>query len=384
MKIEVKGVGFQNKGSELMLHAIVQRRDGWKQRGKKVELVVDASAGHYTRRARLQLYQKLWVSRMGRFAHLYGEMVPGRLRRLYGLVADSELDAILDASGFAYSEQWGPGPTEQMARLTARWKQAGKPVVLLPQAFGPFSGARIRRAMSQIVEKADLIFARDEDSYKHLKSLGLPAENSKIKLAPDFTCLVKGSLPEDWSLQRLKCAVVPNERMVRKTSTEVADEYLNLLVLVIQEIRAKKLEPFILIHDVARDRPLAEEISARVGFPLEIIIEDNPLCLKGILGDSHVVVASRYHALVSALTQGVPSLATSWSHKYEMLFRDFKFPEGIIDSSRWREEVPTKFERIAEPSNRRKIVEKLRGTNQQYMKQTERMWEAVETVLGIE
>ena len=56
------------------------------------------------------------------------------------------VSALVDASGFAFGDQWGPGPSRQMGRLFGSYARAGKPVVLLPQAFGPFQEPEVAEA----------------------------------------------------------------------------------------------------------------------------------------------------------------------------------------------------------------------------------------------
>ena len=124
-------------------------------------------------------------------------------------------------------------------------------------------------------------------------------------------------------------ALVPNVRMIDKTDDTSGGRYLEFMTACAKHLLSLDARPYLLVHEGADDERLAQEISAASG-GIPVVKEDDPLKLKGILGASRAVVASRFHALVSALSQGVPAVATGWSHKYTELFEDYGFPEGVL------------------------------------------------------
>ena len=84
--------------------------------------------------------------------------------------------------------------TTRMLELCTKWKRQGKKIILLPQAFGPFTDEETRAEFIKLIDCIDLAFARDPQSYEYIAQLDVPLE--RIKIAPDFTNLVKPEEPD--------------------------------------------------------------------------------------------------------------------------------------------------------------------------------------------
>lgn len=377
MIVEVTGCGAANKGAELMLVAIQQH---FRAISGGVKLAVERWFGSYEERTSYGLYHKLSATKFGRSA-LAIRLMPESFRRAYGLVAEADIDAVLDASGFAFGDQHGPEPCERMAEKMRRWKRQGKPVVLLPQAFGPFSSTRIQDSFRQVVALADLVFARDPESLEHVQALS--PGNDRVKLAPDFTCLVAAKAPSQPLPPGRLGVLVPNRRMLEKTAAETAARYVTFMSDCVAALSRCGLEPLLLIHDTGDDRALAEQIARESGRAVPIIEEPDPCVLKGILGRAHLVISSRFHALVSALSQAVPCLATGWSHKYDALLADYGCPEWVVPVNLPGDELACSIRRLTEEPSRSEIVARLSAAAERQRRLAEAMWREVDSVLEI-
>lgn len=380
MIIELRKAGFSNKGAQLMLYAIHERL---KSAYPEAIFTMSPSPAN-----RSQPFRKIVDAGFYPKASLYwggvqwGAMassLPRKLREMYGLVLDRELDAVIDAAGFSYGDQWGLQPTRELAESVYRWKRQGTKVILMPQAFGPFTGKRIRRYIERAVCDADLVMPRDRTSYQFLTEV--VGERTNIRQYPDFTNLIQGSMPPAFDPDHHRVCLVPNYRMLDQTSEAVRSSYLPFLIGCAQYLREKGANPFILVHESENDRYLAQQISDFAG-GLPILEVDNPLELKGIIGASHALVGSRFHSLVSALSQGVPALGTGWSHKYTELFLDYGLPEGLIPVEAPRSVLRDMIDRIVDQQSNLELRQGLVDRSRSLEERSERMWEDVLEVLG--
>jgi colanic acid/amylovoran biosynthesis protein len=375
MIIEIRKAGFVNKGAELMLHAVMQKVQ---ERYPEATLVMapshNAGSQPFHKLTQLGFYPKAWLWRYGIQWGDFAGYLPKKLREMYGLVLDKDVDVVLDTAGFSYSDQWGVGSSKDLARSSKRWKNRGTKVILLPQALGPYNKNEIKSWVKQWAENVDLIFARESDSYKHLTDL--VGEQSKIRLFPDFTNLVKGTLPDGYDSGDKRIALVPNYRMLDKTSKEDGEAYLPFMIRCAKYLFEKGAQPFVLVHEGANDQMLAEKISEAVG-GIPIVKETDPLHIKGILGTCDATIGGRFHGLVSALSQGVPSLATGWSHKYTRLFEDYGFKDGVVTVLDTDEELHKKIDLLLKPESAQALKHQLTEKSEQLKKQSKELWELV-------
>lgn len=330
MLVEIKGVQFVNKGAELMLHAVLQQLQ--QQLPGAEPVLLPGVQSPYRARAVLGAWQKLSLQK-GTFEHNWlSHHIPLRLRHYlqqrFGFVTEADVDVVLDASGFAYGDQWPASSIQQLAGQLRRFAKAGKSYIFLPQAFGPFSRAADRRLLAETLPLASLICARDEQSYQYLAEL-LP-NHDNLALFADFTNLV--AIDPMVEVQANTALLVPNANMLSKKSAEPAwiGRYVPFLASTAQRLHALGYQPIFLNHEGNADQRLIEQVLQVTEVNYPVIQEPDPVRVKSIIAGSSIVVSSRFHGCVSALSQGVPCIGTSWSHKYQALFADYLQSEALV------------------------------------------------------
>lgn len=281
-------------------------------------LAVDKGFGTFEQRARYQ-FRAINGFSIRSLSRAIGELAPRPFREYLGLVNRSEIGALLDASGFAFSDQWGIEPARWMNRSLRLHMRRYQKVIFLPQAFGPFNNPELAHICREMFARADLIYARDVDSLEAMKTLGTAKH---LKLSPDFTVLLKGVPPPALHGTAPFVAIVPNYRMLDKTTDQDGELYLRFLNRSVIRVRKAGLEPLVILHDENEDRRLLPGLFALTG-KLRVFEARDPIVLKGALSMAQLVIGSRFHALVSSLSEGVPCVGVGWSHKYKRLFEDF-------------------------------------------------------------
>lgn len=379
MIIEIRKAGFINKGAELMLLSILTRlRSRYPDAVIVIEPTHKTSSQPWDKIVDLGLYPKASLYyksfQWGRIAAL----LPTKAREMFGLILDKEIDVVIDAAGFAYSDQWGSNSSLELADSSARWRKQGTKVILMPQAFGPYENLRIRKAIQKAVNNIDLIMPREQTSYDYL--IEVVGSRDNISIYPDFTNLMAGVLPDYFDRNIYGVCLVPNYRMIDKAPSEHSQKYLPLMISCAKYLKGRNLKPFILVHEGEHDRSLANQLSEGAG-SVPVLTEANPLKIKGILGASQATIGSRFHGLASALSQGVPSIATGWSHKYQELFREYSFEEGVISVDTPEAELYEKIDRIVDEPSCSEISRSLKRESERLKLLSEEMWTKVYSIV---
>lgn len=316
MIVDVRGVNTVNKGAQLMLQAICARL------GHQFQLSVPPLMTDYSVRSRLGLRQSLADPMVPRMTATLGNAVPRVAKKGLGLTSDRDIEGVLDASGFHYSDQFPVSFPRRHALAGRSWARRGIPKVLLPQAFGPFEKSGTRRWTREVLEQASLVFVRDRVSEKYVGQLGV---STRTVRSPDFTIGLRPAAVEPIS-GRPFLAIVPNTKMFTAGGLDRV-RYVDMLASFHRAAAANGLGSVVVVHE-ATDHDVAGELARRIDAP--VFSSDDPLELKAVLGQASAAVASRFHAVVGSVSQSVPTLAFGWSHKYRELLDDFGVGDRVI------------------------------------------------------
>jgi polysaccharide pyruvyl transferase WcaK-like protein len=177
----------------------------------------------------------------------------------------------------------------------------------------------------------DLILARNDLTRQRLRALGV---STPTIVCPDTAFLLpahESPFSEAISRHKANYPIVgfsmSHQAVWQSHGSEI---YLNTMASLADYIVDKINAKILLIPNELSDRStyddvfVANEIRQRMSNPGKTIIfseENNAWEIKGIIGQCDVLVASRYHSVISGLSQGIPVLAVGWHDKYPEVLR---------------------------------------------------------------
>lgn len=331
MRIVLSGVETNNKGAELMLYAILQEIE---RRWPDAEVFIPNT---YFKQGlsyiETPLKVKFWP--YDRFLRLVRGIV-GRLHIATSCLQNTfvvrNADYFLDASGFHFSDQkknFTPAKVKRWNIILKKYRSQGTKIVFLPQAFGPVSKQNTLNGLRCISQYADLIMPREQISYDYLEESGVMDMN-KVVLNTDFTSLVEGKFPDSYSHLRGGICIIPNMKMI-DTGACSLESYIELISIVVESVLPLGRPIYILNHEGIKDEKLAYICKAKIkGVNEDVVTGLKALEVKGLISSAYLVVSSRFHGVASSLNSCVPCLATSWSHKYQELFKDYGLVNCVL------------------------------------------------------
>ncbi|WP_268962621.1 polysaccharide pyruvyl transferase family protein [Rhodococcus sp. WAY2] len=236
----------------------------------------------------------------------------------------AQFDLVIDTgAGDSFADLYGIRRLAEMSALRKLISNVGVPFIMGPQTVGPFQHWISRILARESVRGASAVIARDSTSAERALSI----YEGKIALGSDVVFLLDQpemgpSLDVVLNVSGLLWNKNPHVdwKFYRESTYRFADAVqsqgrgLALLAHVIDSPSADN------------DLHAVEGLRAELKGDVEVIKPDCLNTARSVLAGAKVVVASRMHAALNALSTGVPAVAWAYSRKFEPLLSDLGWP----------------------------------------------------------
>jgi polysaccharide pyruvyl transferase WcaK-like protein len=373
--ILIDNTGFINKGAELMLRSVVANFAN----NENVRLVHSGQGANSFLISNLGMYS---LATFQRFKIDFSKLFSERKFLDYGLVLSRNIDVVLDAGGFQFGDQWVKGTyienrIKQKIDYYRDLQSKGVTLIFLPQALGSFNNPLSRKLFIQATKASSLVIARDKQSYDYAKEV-LPSDE-KLRLFPDFTNIYQPKVTTDFENFSNKICLIPNSKMITHSDRKISESYIQFFKELVPFFKGMGEEVFFLNHEGKEDLDLINKINTGAESVLTGLNADQ---VKLVIGKSKLLVSSRFHGVVSGLSQAVPTFCTSWSHKYEELMKDYDFQDGLLKVDNL-EHTKKIFLKYLEQKELIKLLNHLDKLGQIEKEKSKKMWQEIETIIDI-
>jgi polysaccharide pyruvyl transferase WcaK-like protein len=214
----------------------------------------------------------------------------------------------------------------------------GTPVFKCAQAVGPFRSPVNRRAARMFLPRVHTLVTRGRISHENAVGLGL----TNLFAGADYAFSLELDGTEEVATADLfdltffddgdVVGLSPSVVLQKKETTE--GEYLASMIDLVERIRGLGYRVLLVPHSARtgtdkthnNDLPLCRAIWEGMSDRAGVLFLDRELTsqqLRYLIGRCDLFIASRFHAMVSSLATGIPTLVIGWSHKYEEVLEMF-------------------------------------------------------------
>jgi colanic acid/amylovoran biosynthesis protein len=262
-------------------------------------------------------------------------------RKSAAIGALAKADVLLDQGGITFSDGREKFLLYNVASVLPALMM-GIPVVKCAQAVGPFENRLNRLVAGIVLPKMTLIVTRGRITHGHAQALGLTNILAGADLA--FT-LDHGppTDPEDIGLPSASLIGVSPSVVLEKKFNRNGGDYAAEMARFIEYLVDRNFRVLLLPHSARsnprakhnNDLPLCRTIYAALSPDAKqttTFIDDewSARALRQAIARCEVFVTSRFHAMVSGLATGTPTLVIGWSHKYQEVLEMFEAERWTI------------------------------------------------------
>lgn len=276
-----------------------------------------------------------------------------------GARALANADAVLDVGGGdSFSDIYGRARFRSVVAPRLAAQRLGRPLLLLPQTYGPFTDPNSATIARRIVRYADVAWARDVDSLDALKRLvGAEFDPLRHRLGVDLAFGLRPRVPRSLP-ERMKRWLEPSTKHVVvgvNVSGLVYDrdearlryglniDYPRAVERIVRLLLREPHTRVILIPHVRgyggheSDEMAADDVARRVAPVADDRLAVAPFSLdaqetKWLIGKLDWFCGTRMHSTIAALSQRVPTAAIAYSMKTRGVFASCGQADHVADA----------------------------------------------------
>lgn len=300
--------GFNNTGDEaimLSMHKNIQ------QLGDNYHITVLSNKPEETR-------EKYGIEAVYRFG----------VRDVFHAIRKS--DVLLSGGGSLLQDSTSTRSLMYYLSITVMAKMLRKKVMLYANGIGPVSGKRNRRLVKQVVNKADLITLREENSYEELLSMGVNPRKCFVTADPVFT--MDGISGEE-AKDLLAAEGVPMDKPVVVVSVrnwKDMDKFIGRFAELCDTIVETYDRNIVFLGmQMPNDMTVSEKVRRKMKQEAYILKGNySPYEVMGIISQADFILSMRLHTLIFAARQRVPLIGFIYDPKIEYYLEKLDMPSG--------------------------------------------------------
>lgn len=261
-------------------------------------------------------------------------------------------DAVLDISGGdSFTDMYGPKRFRHISAPKQAALRARRPLVLLPQTYGPFSAGESRQTAARFVRSAALAYARDTESYHRLLELG-GEYSSHLRDGVDVAFALRARRPNsgpadaiDAASEEVLAGVNVSGLLCGPTAASrfgLAGDYLATMTELVQRLvnadAMVMLVPHVHVNSAGESDIVAIDLLRRAlpastrSRTLVAPPDWDAAQLKWAISRCAWLAGSRMHATIAALSSGVPAAAYAYSDKTLGVFQTCGSGDQVVDA----------------------------------------------------
>lgn len=239
----------------------------------------------------------------------------------------AEIDVLVETGGGdSFTDIYGIPRLARMHHIHRAAASVGVPVVFGPQTIGPFRTRAGRILARRMLHESAVVIARDSTSAQAAERLGRAPDAVATDVVFGLQAPPEAGATHDVAMT-VSGLLWDNNPHVDAGAYRAATR--ELIVGLLADGRAVTFVPHVLDNaSPDNDVPLARALARE--FPsAELIVPESLSEVRQVLASSRLVIGSRMHACLNALSTGTPAIPWAYSRKFLPLLGDLGWNAGV-------------------------------------------------------